>query len=371
MFRSKRSALPRCRLGLEQLETRAVCSVTFSGPGATGDAVIKGTSLADRFTLRLEDGNPGHLLLSDGVIERTAVLSDVREITIEGLAGADKLVLDQRRGVVGRDDPNVLPISFNGGTGADELLILNEDGTEQTTQVDVVTLIATPATGGLSLVAPAAETGDNGVLFLGQLYEERLGRPATSNELTYWFAVLQQPQGREKVTSGIAESSEGRIHQVQEWYATWLGRTPAASSAEMQIWLNAFRAGARDEQVAATILASDEYFRRQQTSLSGVSDADFVRGLYRDLLNRSGSSADVEWWLEDLPAQGRAGVALGFLQSPEYRQQQVTQLYANLLGRQPDDAGLEYWLDVPLTLQEIRLAIERSPEFYQHAGVTL
>jgi hypothetical protein len=104
--------------------------------------------------------------------------------------------------------------------------------------------------------------------------------------------------------------------------------------------------------VAADLFGSSEYFA------SHVSKNDtFVRGLYADLLQRTPDQVEVDYWVSQVVARGRALVALDFYQSVEMRQRRVTALYADLLDRPPDAGGLSYWANRILAEGDLSLAV--------------
>lgn len=88
----------------------------------------------------------------------------------------------------------------------------------------------------------------------------------------------------------------------------------------------------------------------------------FVTQLYRDLLLREPSSAELSFWSGVLDGgTSRADVVLGIERSPEYRTLLVQDLYRTLLNRAPDAAGLGFFTQF--------LTAGNSPE--RAAGVIL
>ena len=69
---------------------------------------------------------------------------------------------------------------------------------------------------------------------------------------------------------------------------------------------------ATEEQTLSLLLASQEYFNRAP-SVPGAgrpaSNQTFVKALFRQLLNRSASDPDVAFWVGQVAAVGRDGVA--------------------------------------------------------------
>jgi Domain of unknown function (DUF4214) len=198
--------------------------------------------------------------------------------------------------------------------------------------------------------------------FVQALYLDELGRPGTLAELDGWVAVLNGSGGQHAVAAGIAGSAEARDHLVKGWYLTYLGR--AAMNGEEQGWVTLL-ATETEEQVLSKLLASGEFYAHAQTlGFSGTPDSQFVQALYSLLLNRTPSSAEITGWVNLLPTVGRQGVALGFLDSQEYRMNTVEAYYISLLHRQADPLGLNHWVTANLDLASIRVDIESSGEFF-------
>jgi hypothetical protein len=80
--------------------------------------------------------------------------------------------------------------------------------------------------------------------------------------------------------------------QVRDWYKRYLQREAGAAS---RTWSDQLRQGADPTDVEAGILASDEYYDRH-----GGWEPGFVQGLYRDVLGRRASHAEVDLWLNAL-----------------------------------------------------------------------
>lgn len=98
----------------------------------------------------------------------------------------------------------------------------------------------------------------------------------------------------------------------------------------------------------------------------------WVRALYRDLLGRSGTDAEVRFWTDRLAAgSSRQWVASAFATSPEWVRSVVTGFYRDTLGREPDAAGLAYWTDVLRSgrpVAQVAAQFYGSAEYVQRAG---
>jgi hypothetical protein len=78
-----------------------------------------------------------------------------------------------------------------------------------------------------------------------------------------------------------------------------------------------------------------------------ISNANFVRNLYKDFLGRAAYSSEVEYWSRELDA-GRttpAQLATTLSRSDEWIQVIIRGFYTDTLGREPDAAGYQYWIE--------------------------
>ena len=99
---------------------------------------------------------------------------------------------------------------------------------------------------------------------------------------------------------------------------------------------------------------------------SGTADERFVQALYMLLLNRSGAASEVSGWVNNLPAQGRPGVAMAILSSSEFRTYQFEGYYNALLHRPDDMTGLGGWVSSGLDIATVRIDFESGDEFFSN-----
>ena len=97
-----------------------------------------------------------------------------------------------------------------------------------------------------------------------------------------------------------------RHRLVNEWYNAYLGRQPQAQEAARLVLQ--LRNGTSAEVIQANILASPEYYR-----LNGNTPQGFIAGVYRDVLNRPATNAEVAANLARVNGNGRAAFALELL----------------------------------------------------------
>jgi CSLREA domain-containing protein len=203
--------------------------------------------------------------------------------------------------------------------------------------------------------------------FVQALYQDDLGRAgdlSNPHDAGYWVNLLTSgtlDQGA--VAAGVVHSHEAQTRVVTGWYQSYLGRTPLGG--EEQYWVLQLAQGQTEEQVLSGILGSDEFFNRAQTLVgSGTAPERHVLALYQQLFQRTGSAAEVAYWVNQLPQLGRQGVARGFLGATECRTDVVTGDYTTLLHRAADAAGENYWVFSSLDMASIRIGFEASPEFF-------
>jgi len=273
--------------------------------------------------------------------------------TLDSLSFADKtnLVLN------GDGSSNFFLVNVN--VAADGLHSLTLDGVHG---VNVAAIRALPPNVTLHMINIQVEANSSSAAFIEEMYEERLGRLASQSELSSWMKVLEA-SGQQAVAVGIEDSLEARTNLVKNLYLHYLGR--AAVNGEEQGWVRLLMNGETEEQVIAGLLSSSEFYARAQTMVSsGTPDQRFVQALYLVVLNRSATSAEVSFWVGRLPTLGRFGVALGFLESAEFRDAVITAYYVELLQRPPDSLGLAAWQGSGKGLGQIRLNFEESAEFF-------
>ena len=209
--------------------------------------------------------------------------------------------------------------------------------------------------------------------FIETFYREVLGRLPTESELAAWLAFLRNNPGANGATS-LAEgflNSEEIFHTpltlaeyVRILYRTILQREPAES--EVEFWVNTGLLPVLNSLVPGFV-NSPEF---QQLTLT-TPPSVVVNRLYVNVLGRQETLAENQAWVDIIiRTNDWIGVALGFLDSPEYVggerrfADHVTILYRTFLGREPETAGLNGWLNIIADgLKNVQNAFTNSPEF--------
>ncbi len=198
-----------------------------------------------------------------------------------------------------------------------------------------------------------------------QLLLSRVPDPSASA----WVNDLNNGASPASVVLAIEASPEYLSDQVSLMYNLYLRRQ--ADTGGVQYWVSFLQTGGTFEEVAASLLSSEEYY-----FLLGSTNQYFIAGspgipsgLYVQVLNRAASSAEIAGWVTLLDnGTSRFDVSLAFLTSQEYRTNLVESDYMTFLLRPADSGGLAAFvnaLNAGATDQEVLAQIFGSPEGYQ------
>jgi hypothetical protein len=207
-----------------------------------------------------------------------------------------------------------------------------------------------------AVVSTGALTGNAAyVETLYQDYLHRCGDVTNQKDAGHWVTLLDQGTPAATVASDIVRSGEALGVAVDGLYHRFLGRD--ADSAGRANFVSFLESGGTLEGVSQAMLASSEYQTRFPTA------ASFVQSLYGKLLNRIGSSAEVNSWVVQLPQLGRAGIAQGFLLAQEYRSREISDDYTWFLNRTGSASDIASWASGGKDLLTIDALFAASPEF--------
>jgi hypothetical protein len=210
-------------------------------------------------------------------------------------------------------------------------------------------------------------------LFVSGFYQNILGRVPSQAEIDGWVAFLLANPGSPGATAmvqGFFNSAENLRRPmtlaiyVQLLYRTILQREP--SDGEVTGWINGGMLPTLNLLVPGFV-GSPEF----QDLLRRTPPSEIIHRLYVNVLGRPETPAENQAWVDVIARTGDwQGVAIGFLNSPEYVNgtrslaDHVTVLYRTFLGRTPDEGGLNGWLALLADkLGAIQLGFTLSPEF--------
>ncbi|MCU0706322.1 MAG: DUF4214 domain-containing protein [Fimbriiglobus sp.] len=203
--------------------------------------------------------------------------------------------------------------------------------------------------------------------FVTHLYRDVLGRAPDASGLAYWSANLDVGTfTRGQVSAAFISSDEYRANTIVSYYQNILGRTP--TTAEVNGYLDQLEGGRSMTDVRQMFFASEEFFARFSRN-----PAAFVGQLYSQVLGRTGTPAEVNFWVNELNATNgdRMRVVRGFMMSGEYLRSEVSGVYAAVLQRPPEDSGLNYWVSkrsAGLSTEMLTAAVLASDEYYRRAA---
>jgi uncharacterized repeat protein (TIGR02543 family) len=199
-------------------------------------------------------------------------------------------------------------------------------------------------------------------LWLDEVFVDLLHREADRASLDAYFPRLLGGLIRPAAALEILHSAEYRAMLVQSIYMSFLHRAP--TPPEVAAGVAMLAGGATDEDVAAAILGSPEYF----ITRGGGTNAGFVNALYQDLLGRMPSAAEQAQWDAAFGAGAtRSQVALQVLHSAEYRARLIRSWFQAYLNRAPTDAELAAYLArfaAGETDEQLQASILGSPEYF-------
>lgn len=318
---------------------------------------------------------------SGGSIASLAFESSGSQAALEALAGLPGLEVFQVSA-----NPSGLALTVNGKKSTSELLVVAIPGT--TTAVTAPAIQAFNGTAYLfdswSDGAPSNRTvtAGAGAQTLTARYRplegsttnyayvlaagSKLGVAAISAEqLSQLVGQLAQGGSRGAVGAALWSTPENFGRLVERMYQTYLHR--AADASGRQALVSRLETGAKENDLAAEILAGVEY------ALNGhLSPAQFVDGLYRDVLGRNADAAGRATWVAAIErGASRLDVAKAFLNSEEHLGRVVEQYYRDILGRGSDAGGKAMYVGQlksgSLTTASMAARMLASDEFFNRA----
>jgi hypothetical protein len=223
------------------------------------------------------------------------------------------------------------------------------------------TFTATATFSGTSVLSSPIGVSTPNQAYVANIYQLLLSRIPDPSSAT-WVNALNNGASPASVVLAIEGSPEYLNDQVVALYRHYLQRNPDMGG--QQAWTNSLLAGGTLEQVAEALVSSQEYF-----ILQGGTNQGYITGLYRDVLDRALSAAELAGWEAALDSGvSRASVAVAFLTSQEYRTELVQIDYLTYLLRPADQGGLTNWvnaLNAGATDQQVLAQIFGAPEGYQ------
>lgn len=193
--------------------------------------------------------------------------------------------------------------------------------------------------------------------------------PGTYEERRWWTTNLANGStNRNALVSALA--GEDRVDRysasVVRLYLAYFGRIP--DHAGIRFWWDQMDGGMGIRTVSHRFTGSPEF----RSTYGGLSDPEFVRMVYRNVLHREAEPAGVTYWVDQIRSrhQSRGGVMAMFSESAESRDRSrvevdVILVYEVMLGRAITPESHAKWVDrVPREgLAVLISTIFTSPEY--------
>lgn len=177
---------------------------------------------------------------------------------------------------------------------------------------------------------------------ISKMYIDILGRNVDDGGLKYWFTQIRDNGvSVQTVRDAIAHSDEAAVF-LNKLYQQYLYRSIDAGG--LKFWQDQLASGKNLIDVNDGIIFSAEYKLKS-----------YEQTLYKGVLRRSGSAAEINAWA-DLYSSGQidcVAMTRDFVLSAEAKVLQdkllsvdlVVYLYNQALGRTPDNAGISFWIN--------------------------
>jgi hypothetical protein len=201
-----------------------------------------------------------------------------------------------------------------------------------------------------ALLAPVATATGVGVagpftdpsVFVKRQYADFAGGTPTSAQVTTWVKNFEGGGAPAGLIDALRKGSawDGRVGPVSRLYSAYFLRAP--DTGGLKYWVARSRAGTRLYAISSTFAASSEFQRRY----GSLSNADFVKLIYQNVLGRTPDSGGLSYWTRQLDAgRTRGRVMVGFSESSEYIRKQaanvtVIEIWLGMLHRAPTAAEL-------------------------------
>ncbi|CAN5234201.1 hypothetical protein BH20ACT3_BH20ACT3_05280 [soil metagenome] len=182
--------------------------------------------------------------------------------------------------------------------------------------------------------------------FVRRMHLDLFDRQPTDVEL--WVGAVRLNDGLAPHTYASelirGDLYQSRMGMVIRLYRAYFQRDPDA--ARLAHWWDRVNNGAQPAAISGFFARSSEF----TAAYGGLTNRQFVQKVYRTVLGRAGEPAGVDYWTAELDSsrRTRAGVMLGFSESPENRARQqagvdtIATTWA-LLRRPPTSAELAEW----------------------------
>ncbi|HEV3340686.1 MAG TPA: DUF4214 domain-containing protein, partial [Pirellulales bacterium] len=206
--------------------------------------------------------------------------------------------------------------------------------------------------------------------YIQEIYRDVFGRLAEQQGLDFWVAELTQGVSRGQVAHQmvqVASFEEFQHDTVTALYEQYLGRAPDAGG--LAYWSAYLYHSGTIEAMSQALVSSPEYWQMR----SGGTVSGFLSALFRDALGRQIDPNALTHFQKQM-AQGAsaADVAATVLASDEYHRVRVNAFFEQFLARPADPGALAYFageLDDGSTDEYVITQLISSQEYYDRVQV--
>lgn len=205
--------------------------------------------------------------------------------------------------------------------------------------------------------------------FVAQMYRDILGREQDDRGRKEFIRQLEEAEARARFEVGftVATSVEQRNNIIISNYFGLLGRGPG--TPELIFWSNYLQQGNTTEQLQASLIGSDEYFRNH-----GSTNSTWLTGAYQDILFRGPDDGGFQFFLSQLNAGApRSNVAFQMYSTDEYRTRLVVSYFGRYLKRAVSTEDVSFFvaqMRAGATSENIQAQVLASKEYFQRQFTT-
>lgn len=213
--------------------------------------------------------------------------------------------------------------------------------------------------------APASANSTFG-LYASAVYSALLQRAIDPASMAFWTSELSSGVPLQEMAGAVSHSGEYYGNEViGPDFQQYLHR--GASASDIAVYAAALQAGATDEQVEASLVASDEFYDR-----AGGTNADWIDAIYTSVLGRVADAAGSAFWLSALSAGATRGqVALEFTQGTEHESTRLQNDYRQVLGWSNVGQSIDFWAsqleDASTSNEDIVAVMAATDDFFYSA----
>jgi hypothetical protein len=185
------------------------------------------------------------------------------------------------------------------------------------------------------------------------IYQDMLGRPATSAEIRNW-GYRVSASGTGVLADTMEKSNQYRSARVVSAFQATLGYTPTSTQVSGYVSLIKQGSLAVDEVEPYLMWKSSAYYRN-----AGGTKAGYVNALYRDILNQRPTTHQRNVWVSRLSTLGKQGVVQAIWDSRAALRLRVTETYQHYVNITPTAAQRDAWV-TRLSGSQTEAALRRS-----------